>query len=115
MGLKRFFGNLTESVTLLPHVVPSLRGENKAFMFFPKFEGVFRFVSDCAGTWGIDFIAVLNELKTSIYPSLWRTLSGGDDPYVARLEMVPIRVGNDGLGSDSFTLESLERIVWEDL
>lgn len=115
MEIKSFFANLTGSITLLSHAFPSLRGNDKAFMFHSKIQRTIRFVSDFAETWEPSLEAMLDEMEAVIHSFISGTPFRGNDPYVPLLERVPIRGGNYRLGSDSFTLESLKPINWEEL
>lgn len=113
MGIKSFFADLTGSISFLAHVFPSLPGNDKAFMFYPKIQRATRLVSDLAETWETRLETLLEEMEAAIHSFTSETPYGENDPYVPVLEMVPIRGGNCRLGYDPFTLESPEAIVWE--
>jgi len=82
-------------------------------MFYPKIQGAIRFFSDGAATWETRLEALLDEMEALIYSFASGSPSRGNDLYDSLSEAVPIRGENPRLGSDPFTLESLEPIIWE--
>ena len=82
-------------------------------MFYPKIQGAIQFFFAGAETWETRLKALLDEMGAVIYSFISGTPPRWNDLNVVLLEAVPIRGKNSRLGSDPFTLESLEPINWE--
>ncbi len=115
MKIRSFSGTLTISITLLSHVFPSVRGNDKCFMFYPKLQRAIRFVSDFAETWETRLETMVDEMEAVIHSFPSGTPFRRNDPFAPLLKRVPIRGEYCRLAPAPFTLESLEPITWEAL